>query len=151
MSYDGDSSETYGIIREIQRRRRTENLDWNHFAILFRKNSMSVGFERACAEQGIPYQLVKSMGFFEREEIVDLMAYLRLVVNPADTMALRRILNRPARNIGDKTCDRIAELLDLRVAKSQPTDPAPTPNAPTKAPGCMSTGARTPRRHLSLN
>ena len=130
VSYDGDSSETYGIIREIQRRRRTENLDWNHFAILFRKNSMSVGFERACAEQGIPYQLVKSMGFFEREEIVDLMAYLRLVVNPADTMALRRILNRPARNIGDKTCDRITELLDLRVAKSQPTDPAPTPNAP---------------------
>lgn len=116
VAYDEDRDETHDILRKIVRKRNQSHAEWSDFAILFRKNSMSIGFERTCAELSIPYQIVGSLGFFEREEIVDLMAYLRVLVNPLDSVSFRRIANKPTRGIGEKTIDK---LLDLTEKKAQ--------------------------------
>ena len=114
INYPNDWEEASGVIASIRKIRNQKQLSWRDFAVLYRKNSQSVYFERECTKFGMPYQVVGSVGFFEREEIVDLMSYLRILVNPSDKVALRRIMNKPVRGIGDKTCDKIIELLDKR-------------------------------------
>ena len=114
INYPNDWEEASGVISSIRQLRNHKQLSWRDFAVLYRKNSQSLYLERECTKFGIPYQVVGSVGFFEREEIVDLMAYLRILVNPSDKVALRRIMNKPVRGIGDKTCDKIIELLDKK-------------------------------------
>ncbi len=80
---------------------------WSDFALLYRVNSLSQPFEVAFQRAGIPYQIVAGMPFWEREEIKDLVAYLRVLANPDDSLALRRIINKPQRGIGAKSQDRI--------------------------------------------
>ena len=79
-------------------------------AVLYRMNSQSRLFEEALMRHGIPYAVVGGVGFYERREVKDLLAYLRLVQNPADPVAFRRILNVPARGIGAKTLEEIETL-----------------------------------------
>jgi DNA helicase-2/ATP-dependent DNA helicase PcrA len=83
-------------------------------AVLYRMNSQSRLFEEALMRHGIPYAVVGGVGFYERREVKDLLAYLRLVLNPADPVAFRRILNVPARGIGAKSLDEIERLAAAR-------------------------------------
>jgi DNA helicase-2/ATP-dependent DNA helicase PcrA len=76
-------------------------------AVLFRMNAQSRLFEEGLMRHRIPYEVVGGVGFYEREEVKDLLSYLRLVVNPRDPIALRRVINVPARGIGDKTVDEV--------------------------------------------
>ncbi len=114
-SYESDRDEAADIMRKIAALRQTKHNDWSDYAVLFRKNTMSLGFEQACAERGIPYQIVGSFGFFEREEIADLMAYLRVLANPLDSVAFLRIINKPARSIGEKTAAKILALIEQKT------------------------------------
>jgi DNA helicase-2/ATP-dependent DNA helicase PcrA len=85
-------------------------------AILYRMNAQSRLLEEALMRRGLPYTVVGGVGFYERREVKDLLAYLRLVVNPADSMALRRVLNVPARGIGPRTIEEVERLAGERGA-----------------------------------
>jgi DNA helicase-2/ATP-dependent DNA helicase PcrA len=83
-------------------------------AVLFRMNAQSRLVEEALMRQGLPYLVVGGVGFYERKEIKDVVAYLRLVRNPHDPMAFRRVINVPARGIGERTVDEIADAAEKR-------------------------------------
>ena len=116
VSYDNDWDEAGGVLESIQKLARSKHISLQQFAVLYRKNSQSVSFERECTRKNIPYQVIGAVGFFEREEIADLMCYLRILVNPTDTMALRRIINKPVRGIGEKSCEKILEFIEKKAA-----------------------------------
>ena len=82
---------------------------WSDWAILYRTNAQSLGFETLFLRRGIPYRVVGSLKFYEREEIKDALALLVLMVNPRDEVAFRRVVNKPARGAGDVTVDKIIE------------------------------------------
>ncbi|MBQ8038008.1 MAG: ATP-dependent helicase [Proteobacteria bacterium] len=115
ISYDSDWDEAADVISQMISRHNAARVSWEKFAILYRKNSQSVSFERECTHNAIPYQIIGATGFYDREEIVDLIAYLKVLVNPADTIALRRIINKPNRGIGEKTCDKLIELMEQKT------------------------------------
>jgi len=98
---EGIASRIAGEIAAGQRRARD-------YAVFYRVNALSRAFELALREHGVPYQLVNGLEFFQRKEIKDVLAYLRLVNNPRDDVALTRIINAPARGIGKTTLDRLA-------------------------------------------
>ena len=116
VSYDNDWDEADGVLKTIQKLSRSSHISLQQFAVLYRKNSQSVNFERECTRKNVPYQVIGAVGFFEREEIADLMCYLRILVNPTDTMALRRIINKPVRGIGEKSCDKLLEFVEKKAA-----------------------------------
>ncbi len=103
--------EASDVVKKIKALKTREKAAWSDFAILFRVNSRSSLFETACSKAGVPYVIVGGTGFYEREEISDLLSYLRLLVNPLDRISLSRIINRPARNIGEKSVEKLFELL----------------------------------------
>ncbi|MCL2763110.1 MAG: ATP-dependent helicase [Treponema sp.] len=82
---------------------------WSDWAILYRTNAQSLGFETEFLRRGIPYRVVGSLKFYERMEIKDALALLAFLVNPRDEIAFRRVVNKPARGVGDKTVDRLVE------------------------------------------
>ena len=84
-----------------------EGVDYNDFAVFYRTNAQSRIFEEAFRAANIPYQIVGGVGFYDRMEIKDLLAYLRVVCNPNDSMSVRRIINVPSRGIGATTLDRL--------------------------------------------
>jgi DNA helicase-2/ATP-dependent DNA helicase PcrA len=92
--------------------------DTGRAAVLFRMNAQSRLFEEALMRRGIPYEVVGGVGFYERREVKDLLSYLRVILNPRDPIALRRVINVPARGIGDKTVDET-----FRVAASRGLSP----------------------------
>ena len=96
------------IAIDIISRHFQEGDDYQRFAILYRSNYQSRNYEKALREQSIPYQLTGGIAFFERREIKDLMAYLRLICNPGDDQALLRIINTPKREIGTTTIQGLA-------------------------------------------
>ena len=79
------------------------------FAIFYRINALSRALEFALRDQGMPYQMVNGLEFFQRKEIKDILAYLHLLNNPRDEVALLRVINTPARGIGKTTIDRLAD------------------------------------------
>lgn len=91
------------IVTEVAAGRRL----WSDFALLFRVNSLSRRLERACLRHRIPHQIASGVAFYERAEIKDLLAYLRLIVNPRDVVAFRRIINTPVRGIGKQTQNKL--------------------------------------------
>ncbi|HEY5907003.1 MAG TPA: UvrD-helicase domain-containing protein, partial [Vicinamibacteria bacterium] len=93
---------------------RLAGLKGKRAAVLFRMNAQSRLVEEALLRQGMPYLVVGGVGFYERKEIKDVVAYLRLVRNPHDPMALRRVINVPARGIGERTVDEIADAAEKR-------------------------------------
>ncbi len=105
-------SEASIVVSKIRALRKQKDLAWQDFAVLFRVNSRSSLLEQACAQQGVPYIIVGGTGFYEREEIADLLAYLRLLVNPLDRISFARIINKPARNIGEKSVEKLLVLLE---------------------------------------
>jgi len=88
--------------------------DSGRAAVLFRMNAQSRLFEEALMRRGIPYEVVGGVGFYERKEVKDLLSYLRLIQNPRDPIALRRVINVPARGIGDKTVEELARVASAR-------------------------------------
>ncbi len=96
------------VLEEIKSRRNRENRGLNEFAVLYRTNAQSRALEDALRRDAIPYRLVGSVRFYDRREIRDLMAYLKLIANPADEEAFRRAITVPKRGIGDTTVDSLA-------------------------------------------
>ncbi len=105
-----DSEEGIVTASDILDTRMRERLDWKDFAILYRTNAQSRIFEEMLRKRNIPYKIYGGKSFYERKEIRDLIAYLRLVVNPDDEEALRRVINYPKRGIGDTTIQKLMEL-----------------------------------------
>ncbi len=87
----------------------TEGVDYKDFAVFYRTNAQSRIFEEAFRTANIPYQIVGGVGFYDRMEIKDLLAYLRVMCNPSDSMSLRRIINVPSRGIGSTTLQRLID------------------------------------------
>jgi len=94
-------------VAETIAQRRAEGRAYNDFAIFYRINALSRRLEEALRARGIPYQIARGVEFYNRKEIKDTLAYLRVLVNPADPVALLRIINTPARGIGDRTIERL--------------------------------------------
>lgn len=105
-----DREEAMIVCKEIRRRRLSGNMGYGDFAVLYRTNSQSRSFEEAFRKEGIPYKIYGGMSFYDRKEVKDVIAYLRLVVNPDDEEALKRIINYPARGIGNTTLQKIGDL-----------------------------------------
>ncbi len=82
-------------------------LNWGSFAILYRTNAQSRAFEEVLVQYGIPYNIVGGLRFYDRKEVKDVLAYLRLIANPDDSISLKRIINVPRRGIGKATIDRL--------------------------------------------
>ena len=82
-------------------------IDWGNFAILYRTNAQSRPFEEILVQYGIPYTVVGGLRFYDRREVKDILAYLRVIANPDDTISLKRIINTPRRGIGKATIDRL--------------------------------------------
>lgn len=103
-----DKEEAINVCREIRRGVRQGDMKYSDFAILYRTNYQSRTFEEQMLKDNIPYRIYGGMSFYQRKEIKDIVAYFRLVANPHDEEAFRRIVNYPARGIGDTTVAKIA-------------------------------------------
>lgn len=108
-----DKEEAIIVCNDIKRIRRKEGSDYSDFAILYRTNAQSRSFEEQMRKDGIPYRIYGGLSFYQRKEIKDVIAYFRVVANPNDEEALRRIINYPTRGIGDTTVGKIVEMANL--------------------------------------
>ena len=106
---DSDKEEAYYIAQEIDLLKNGQR-SYDDFAILYRTNAQSRLFEDALKRRGIPYQILSGFSFYERKETKDMICYMRLVVNPADDLALKRIINEPKRGIGAVTLGKLEAL-----------------------------------------
>lgn len=106
---DGDKEEAYYIAQEIDLLKNGQRT-YDDFAILYRTNAQSRLFEDALKRRGIPYQILSGFSFYERKETKDMICYMRLVVNPADDLALKRVINEPKRGIGAVTLGKLEAL-----------------------------------------
>ena len=104
-----DKEEAIIVCKDIRRIRREEGCEYSDFAILYRTNAQSRSFEEQMRKDGIPYRIYGGLSFYQRKEIKDVIAYFRVVVNPNDEEALKRIINYPTRGIGDTTLSRIVD------------------------------------------
>lgn len=102
-----DKEEALIVCQDIKHIRRQEQMQWSDFAILYRTNAQSRSFEEQMRKDNIPYRIYGGLSFYQRKEIKDVIAYFRLVANPDDEEAFKRIVNYPARGIGDTTVDKI--------------------------------------------
>ena len=102
-----DKEEAIIVCKDIKQIRKQEKCEWDDFAILYRTNAQSRAFEEAMRKENIPYRVYGGLSFYQRKEIKDIIAYFRLVVNPSDEEAFRRIINYPARGIGNTTISKI--------------------------------------------
>ena len=105
-----DREEALIVCNEIRRIRRKEGCNYRDFAVLYRTNSQSRSFEEAMRKAGIPYKIYGGLSFYQRKEIKDVIAYFRMVANPDDEEAFKRVINYPKRGIGDATVMKISGL-----------------------------------------
>ena len=110
MKAMSDKEEGFQVAQEIFRISQNEQAEFNDFAILYRTNAQSRIMEEALRKRNIPYKIYGGLSFYQRKEIKDLLAYLRLTVNQNDEEALKRIINYPKRGIGDTTVDKLKEV-----------------------------------------
>lgn len=110
-TYNGDDEAKY-ITQEISRL-KFKNISYDEIAVLVRTASQTRAFEESFIKESIPYKVVGGLKFYERAEIRDLLAYFRLILQPSDDLAFERIINKPARGIGDKTVDKFRERAKL--------------------------------------
>jgi DNA helicase-2/ATP-dependent DNA helicase PcrA len=102
-----EREEAARVIDTIQWLRKLQGRNYSSMAIFYRVNALSRGFEDQLRQRGIPYRVIGGIKFYDRAEVKDLLAYLRLCVNPRDSIAMARIVNRPTRGIGRKSLDEI--------------------------------------------
>ena len=110
--YSGDDEydEASYIIKQIRFLKTEEYFKFSDFAVLYRMNSQSRAIEDILRREDIPYKIIGGLKFYERKEIKDIIAYLRLIFNPSDNMSLKRIINEPKRGIGKTSLDNIAKI-----------------------------------------
>lgn len=106
---EDDREEAERVAREIERQHLNDGVPLGKFAVLFRMNSQSRQIEQALVKRRMPYEITGGVKFFGRKEVKDVLAYLRVLVNPKDEISLRRIINTPSRGIGDTTVDRLSD------------------------------------------
>ena len=104
-----DREEAMIVTQDIKRIRRQDGCNWSDFAILYRTNAQSRSFEEQMRKDNIPYRIYGGLSFYQRKEIKDVIAYFRLIANPSDEEAFKRIVNYPARGIGDTTVGKIIQ------------------------------------------
>ncbi len=104
-----DKEEAMIVCQDIKRLRKQEHGNWSDFAILYRTNSQSRSFEEQMRKDNIPYRIYGGLSFYQRKEIKDVIAYFRLIANPNDEEAFKRIINYPSRGIGDTTVSKIIQ------------------------------------------
>lgn len=104
-----DKEEAAIVAKDVKRIRREDGCQYSDFAILYRTNAQSRSFEEEFRKQGIPYRIYGGLSFYQRKEIKDIIAFFRLVANPDDEEAIKRIINYPARGIGATTVLKIAD------------------------------------------
>lgn len=104
-----DKEEAAIVAKDVKRIRREDSCQYSDFVILYRTNAQSRSFEEEFRKQGIPYRIYGGLSFYQRKEIKDIIAYFRLVANPDDEEAIKRIINYPARGIGATTVLKIAD------------------------------------------
>ena len=109
-----DREEADRVASDLRRRIAENGAEWSDAAILYRTNNQSLVFEEALRRYGIPYRIYRGNSFYDHKEIRDMLAYLRLIVNPLDDEAFKRIINFPARGIGNTTLQRIEEIARTR-------------------------------------
>src|SRR5690606_23762617 len=95
------------VASSIFENKMAQQLKHSDFAILYRTNAQSRAMEDALRKKNIPYRIYGGLSFYQRKEIKDVLSYLRLIINPADEEALKRVINFPARGIGQTTIDRL--------------------------------------------
>ncbi|MCH8061509.1 MAG: UvrD-helicase domain-containing protein [Chloroflexi bacterium] len=98
------------VVKEIQRLARREGYKLGEIAVMYRVNAQSRALEESCLRYGIPYQVVGGMKFYQRQEVKDITAYLKLIANPKDDVALARVINVPTRGIGQRTVDELSRI-----------------------------------------
>lgn len=104
-----DREEAMVVTNELKRIKRNDKCDYGNFAVLYRTNAQSRSFEDEFRKQGIPYKIIGGLSFYQRKEIKDIIAYFRLISNPNDEEAFRRIINYPTRGIGNTTVQKIID------------------------------------------
>ena len=108
-----DKEEAIIVCQDIKRLRKQEHGNWSDFAILYRTNSQSRSFEEQMRKDNIPYRIYGGLSFYQRKEIKDVIAYFRLIANPNDEEAFKRIINYPTRGIGDTTVAKIIQTAQM--------------------------------------
>jgi DNA helicase-2/ATP-dependent DNA helicase PcrA len=107
LEYQNENDEARGILDEVKQLTNRGGFGYNDIAVFYRTNAQSRSFEEACRRARIPYRLIGSVRFYDRKEVKDVLAYLKLLVNPADTISLLRVINTPARGVGKTALDRV--------------------------------------------
>jgi DNA helicase-2/ATP-dependent DNA helicase PcrA len=102
-----DQDREVGYCIRVAEEARRRGMRWNDVAILYRTNAQSLGFEKELPRRGIPYRIVGALRFYEREEVKDVLAWLALLANPRDEIAFKRVVNKPARGVGDTSLEII--------------------------------------------
>ncbi len=105
-----DRDEAYNVVNKIDMLMREEDASYSDFAVLYRTHSQSRVIEDSFIRNGLPYNIIGGLRFYERKEIKDILAYLKLVVNPSDNVSFKRIINFPKRGIGNKTIEHLETL-----------------------------------------
>ena len=105
-----DREEADMIVCDLRDRVREGGKEWSDAAILYRTNAQSQALENSLRQRGIPYVIYKGSSFYDHKEVKDMLSYIRLIINPRDDEAFKRIINTPARGIGDTTVERIAAI-----------------------------------------
>ena len=108
-----DKEEAMIVCQDIKRLRKQDHGNWSDFAILYRTNSQSRSFEEQMRKDNIPYRIYGGLSFYQRKEIKDVIAYFRLIANPNDEEAFKRIINYPSRGIGDTTVSKIIQTAQM--------------------------------------
>lgn len=109
-----DLEEAAGVAKKVLNLNNYDHIPWNEIAILYRTNAQSRSFEEAFRKQAIPYRIYGGLSFYQRKEIKDMIAYFRLAVNPNDEEALKRVINYPARGIGQTTVQKVLSMASER-------------------------------------
>ncbi len=112
FSGDDEYDEASYIVRQINHLKTEEYYKYSDFAILYRMNSQSRAIEDILRRENIPYKIIGGLKFYERKEIKDIVAYLRLIFNSADNLSLKRIINEPKRGVGKTSLDAVQETAD---------------------------------------
>ncbi len=111
---ESERDEAQKVERAIRSARAAFGYGYEHFAVFYRTNAQSRSIEDALRQGGVPYRVVGGLSFYQRKEVKDVLAYLRLLINPGDLASLRRVINYPARGVGAKTFECIVAFAELR-------------------------------------
>ena len=107
-----ERDEAFRVVKDMSRIKNADNISYSKFLILYRTNAQSRAIEDVLIKNGILYNIVGGVKFYDRKEVKDILAYMRFIVNPCDTVSFNRIINFPIRGIGKTTIDKIHKILD---------------------------------------